>query len=166
MVYHELIQHDVLITLLIVHGLAAFLLLGALTHQAIAVWVPPHSRVHDFPGYIRAVAATHYVNACIAVYLVTFILGVVIYPDYKLTSLEVLDHQHWIKTLRGFEYKEDALGLGLALLPAYWYFWQPPLAKEHALTRAMVTSMLAFVAWWSFLLGHLANNVAGLGVRP
>jgi hypothetical protein len=51
----------------------------------------------------------------------------------------------------------------LAVLPAYWYFWQPALAEEHAFTRAMLTTLLAFIVWYGFLVGHLTNNVRGLG---
>ena len=43
-----LIQHDLLITLLILHGLAAFLLIGALTHQTISVWAPIHGHIDSF----------------------------------------------------------------------------------------------------------------------
>ncbi len=158
----RVIQHDILITLLIIHGLAAFLLLGALSHQVICVWAPVHSRVSNFVGHLRAVAGADYVNAAIVLYVVTFVLGVAIYPDYKLTSFDMLEQHGWIKTLYGFEYKEDALGLGLALLPAYWYYWQAA-QKEERLTRAMLTTLLTVITWWSFLLGHLANNLAGLG---
>lgn len=157
-----MIQHDVLITLLIVHGLAAFVLLGALSHQVICVWAPVHSRVSNFVGHLRAVAGSDYVNATVVLYVVTFILGVLVYPDYKLVSFDVLEHHGWMKTLYGFEFKEDSLGLGLALLPAYWYFWQPA-QKAERLARAMLTTLLTVIIWWSFLLGHLANNVSGLG---
>jgi hypothetical protein len=151
------------ITLLIVHGLAAFLLLGALLHQAVTVRAPVHRRVSTFVGHVRAVAGVDYVNAVVVLYIATFILGVIIYPDYKLTARPVLESHDWVKTLRGFEFKDDSLGLGLGLLPAYWYFWQQPLLPEHKLTRAMLTSILALIITWSFLAGHLANNLAGVG---
>jgi hypothetical protein len=37
------------------------------------------------------------------------------------------------------------------------------LREEYARTRAMLTTVLAFVVWWGFLVGHLANNIRGLG---
>jgi hypothetical protein len=51
----------------------------------------------------------------------------------------------------------------LALLPAYWYFWRQPLDESDAMTRKLLTALLAFIVWWAFLAGHIANNIRGLG---
>ena len=59
--------------------------------------------------------------------------------------------------------KEDFVAIGLALLPAYWVCWRRPRADEPALTRAALTSVLAFIVWWSFLIGHVMNNIMGFG---
>jgi hypothetical protein len=53
--------------------------------------------------------------------------------------------------------------IGMATLPAYWYFWRQPLADQHARTRAALTALLAFVVWWNFLVGHILNNIRGFG---
>lgn len=151
-------------TLLIVHGLAAFLLLGALTHQTISVWIPIHVHVSSFFDRTRAVSAKNYGAAIIVLYIVTFVLGMIVYPDYKLTANNVLVAQHWDKANMSFEFKEHALALGLALLPAYWFYWRPPLLPERDFIRAMLTSILTFVSWVGFLVGHVLNNIAGLGV--
>jgi hypothetical protein len=29
--------------------------------------------------------------------------------------------------------------------------------------RAVLTAVIAFVVWWSFLIGHFMNNVRGFG---
>jgi hypothetical protein len=158
------IQHDLLITLLIVHGLAAFLLLGAVTHQAISVWAPLHGRIDSFFDRTRAVSAKNYGAAIIWLYVVTFLLGCIVYPDYKLTASTVLTSKGWSKSLESFEFKEHILAIGLGLLPAYWYYWRLPLVPERDFVRAMLTSVLAFVVWVGFLVGHILNNVAGLGV--
>jgi hypothetical protein len=63
-----------------------------------------------------------------------------------------------------FEVKEHFAAIGLGLLPAYWYYWRLPLAPEHARTRAMLTSILAFIVWFGFLVGHVLNNIRGFGV--
>jgi hypothetical protein len=63
-----------------------------------------------------------------------------------------------------FELKEHFAAIGLGLLPVYWYYWQQPLVPEHARTRAMLTSILAFAVWFSFLVGHVLNNIRGFGV--
>jgi len=152
------------VTLLIAHGLAAFLLLGALTHQTISVWVPIHAHVSSFFDRTRAVSARNYGAAIVVLYIVTFVLGMIVYPDYKLTASNVLTAQHWTKSLQSFEFKEHVIAIGLGLLPAYWYYWRLPLVPERDFVRAMLTSVLTFVSWVGFLVGHVLNNVAGLGV--
>ena len=54
--------------------------------------------------------------------------------------------------------------VGLGILPAYWYFWRQPLADDHSRTRALLTATLAFIVWWSFLVGHILNNMRGFGL--
>jgi len=51
----------------------------------------------------------------------------------------------------------------LALLPAYWWFWRRPLDAKDAVTRKLLTALLAFIVWWAFLAGHIVNNIRGLG---
>ena len=157
-------HHALWITLLIVHGVAAFLLLGAVTHQVICVWAPVHARVSNFVGHVRAVAGVDYVGAIIVLYLFTFVLGAFIYPEFKITDWDYLVKGSFHKSVDGFEFKEHFLAIGIAILPAYWYSWRTPLNLEHALTRAMLTTILAFISWWGFIVGHVLNNIKGLGV--
>ena len=152
------------VTLLILHGIAAFLLLGGLTHQTLSVWIPVHRHIDSFFDRARAVSAKNYSVAIIVFYVVTFAIGMVIYPDFKLTGNKVLTAHHMTKTLQGFEFKEHVLAIGLALLPAYYYYWRPPLAHERDTVRAMLTSVLAFISWAGFIVGHVVNNVAGLAI--
>ena len=151
------------ITLLIVHGLAAFMLLGAVTHQALGVWLPARGKSASFVNRLRAVPPTSYVNAIVVLFLTTAILGGIIYTNYRIGARLTLERGRFWKTFGAFELKEHIVTIGLAILPAYWYFWRTPLRAEYARTRAMLTTVLAFVVWWGFLVGHLANNVRGLG---
>jgi len=151
------------ISLLIAHGLAAFMLLGAVTHQALGVWLPARSNAATFVNRLRAVPPTSYVNAIVVLFLATAILGGIIYTNYRIGARLTLERGRFWKTFGAFELKEHIVTIGLAILPAYWYFWRAPLHKEYARTRAMLTTVLAFVVWWGFLVGHLANNVRGLG---
>src|SRR5580765_1285989 len=58
-----------IVFLLILHGLLAVALLGAITHQAISAWAPANrASVGTFIGRMRAVPATSYVNAVIVLY--------------------------------------------------------------------------------------------------
>ena len=69
---------------------------------------------------------------------------------------------HW-QALGLFDIKEHFVSVGLALLPAYWVCWRRPRADESARIRAALTAVLAVIVWWSFLIGHVLNNIRGFG---
>ena len=147
--------------LLIVHGLLAVALLGAVTHQTASVWLPARKPAGSFAGRFRAVAAAGYANGIVVLYLCTFVVGAIIYPEFRISIRGVIDEMDIPVALGSFELKEHFAVVGLALLPAYWFFWRPPFADAHARTRALLTALLAFIVWWNFLVGHVVNNVRG-----
>src|SRR5947207_2105501 len=77
--------------LLIVHGLLAVALLGAVTHQTISVLVPGRKTADSFVGRMRAVSAPSYVSAIIFLYVATAILGGIIYAEYRMAVRVVLE---------------------------------------------------------------------------
>jgi hypothetical protein len=149
--------------LLIVHGLLAVALLGAITHQTASVWLPARKPAGSFVGRFRSVPAPSYANAIIVLYVCTAILGGVIYAEYRITVRLVLEQLELWKANGVFELKEHFAAIGLGMLPAYWFYWRAPLAQEHTRTRAILTAMLAFIVWWNFLAGHILNNIRGFG---
>jgi hypothetical protein len=149
--------------LLIVHGLLAVALLGAITHQALSVWVPASKPAGSFVGRFRGVASGSYVNAVIVLYVLTTVLGAIIYPEYRLNVRLVLEQLELRSQNGAFELKEHFAVVGLAMLPAYWYYWRQPLAADNARSRAVLTAILAFIVWWNFLVGHILNNIRGFG---
>jgi hypothetical protein len=149
--------------LLIAHSLTAVALLGALTHQAISVLWPAQARTGSFVSSLRSVPSMTYTNAVIALFVVTAILGSIIYTEYRL-SIRVTLQDYRLHVPEGaFELKEHVAAIGLGLLPAYWFYWRPSLAKAHATTRTIVTALLAAIVWYSFLTGHVLNNIRGFG---
>jgi len=150
-------------TLLIVHALLAVTLLGAITHQAVSVWMPVRSKAGNFVSRFRAVPSTSYVTAIIVLYLVTFLMGAWIYTQYRFTARLALEQLRFFKTVGVFEMKEHLATIGLILLPAYWAFWRRPLSEEFAAARKQVTLLLAILVWANFLIGHVANNARGMG---
>jgi len=151
-------------TLLIIHGLLALALLGAITHQAVAVVVPARKAAGGFVVRFRAVPATVYATAIVVLYVLTFIMGAWIYAKYRTAVRIPLEQLGYWKTHGSFELKEHVAAIGLALLPAYWYFWRQPLAAEYAGTRKWLTVLLAATVWYCFLVGHIVNNVRGFGI--
>ena len=151
------------IALLIVHGLIAVALLGAITHQTASTWLPARKPAGSFVGRFRAVGAASYTNAIIVLYVCTFLLGAIIYPEFRVSIRGVLEELDVPAAMGSFELKEHFAVVGLALLPVYRYFWRLPLAEEHGRTRRVLTTILAFVVWWNFLVGHVVNNFRGYG---
>jgi hypothetical protein len=149
---------------LIVHGLLAVALLGAITHQVLSVWAPARKPAASFVGRFRSVPVTSYTNAIVVLFLCTaFLGGILIYPDFRLSVRPPLEQLGLWPALGVFDLKEHFTVVGMATLPAYWYFWRAPLIQQHARTRAMLTALLAFVVWWNFLVGHILNDIRGFG---
>jgi len=152
-----------IVVLLIVHGLLAVALLGAITHQA---WSVAPRRVPvgppSFVGRFRSVDSGGYATAVVVLFVVTAIGGALLYPQYRLdvrTALEDLQ----LRAANGvFEIKEHLVAIGLGLLPTYWLYWKAPLVPEQAAARRYLTWLLAFFVWWGFLVGHVLNNIKGL----
>jgi hypothetical protein len=148
-------------TLLIIHGLLAVALLGAITHQAAAACWPAKNK-NSLLASFRSVTGPRYTAANIALYLVTALLGAIVYPTYRLAVRPYLESaQLW--TINGtFEVKEQFVAIGLGMLPLYWLVWRTPLDAKLASARAAITALLCFIVWYSFLVGHVLNNVRGL----
>lgn len=146
------------ITLLILHGLAAVVLLGGLTHQ-VAASVPVGRSVTGFLSRYRAVDGSVMANAIVLAYLVTFILGTLIYPTYRLDVRIALVEMRLPWAIGLFEIKEHWAAIGLASLPLYRHLWR---SGEAPAGRSMLTALLALVVWFNFVVGHLLNNLRGL----
>jgi hypothetical protein len=153
--------------LLIVHGLLAVTLLGALTHQAFAV-APSMGRAagtgspRSFLARFSGVNAAAYANPIIVLFVLTTVLGVLLYPDYRIDVRWALESMQMKRANGAFEIKEHLVAVGLGLLPAYWLAWSTPLQPEHTTTRRCLTWMLTLFVWWGFLVGHVLNNIKGL----
>jgi hypothetical protein len=148
--------------LLIIHGILAVFLLGAITHQAIGVAWPVTKRAPGFISAARSVNGMNYTNVVIGLFVVTFIIGTIIYPTYRLNVRTVLQEYRLFRPEGSFELKEHFLATGLMLLPAYWYFWHKA-NENNRVTRAVLTLILTFDVWWGFITGHVINNIRGFG---
>jgi len=147
------------VVLLLLHGLSGMLLLGAITHQAVAVWWPGPPAESAWWRSLRAVHARRYVVAVIVLFALTAGLGALIYVPFRTrVRFEFLDaHAPWATGL--FEIKEHGGAIGLALLPAYWAVWRDPGERAG---RRSITSLLLLVSWWNYLAGQVVNNLRGL----
>jgi flagellar biosynthesis protein FlhB len=148
--------------LLIIHGILAVFLVGAITHQAIGAALPVAKRGGGFFSAVRGVNGVSYTNAVIVLFAATFALGCIIYPAYRINVRTALQEYRLFKPEGMFEMKEHLLALGLALLPVYWFLWRGA-SSANRVARTVVTAILAVAVWWSFLTGHIINNIRGFG---
>jgi hypothetical protein len=93
--------------LAIVHGLVAVALLGAITHQTLAIWVPAGAKPGSFFARFRAVKSDAFANAVVVLYLLSAVLGAIVYLDFKVDIAPDLERDgHWL-ALGLFDLKED-----------------------------------------------------------
>ena len=149
--------------LLILHSLLAVALLGAVTHQAVSVWWPVKKRTASFVSGFRAVPSMTYTNAVIVLFILTGIVGAIIYTEYRVSIRVTLQDYRMHAPEGAFELKEHVASIALGLLPAYWYYWRRPVSAESASARAMVTGLLTCIIWYNFIVGHVVNNIRGFG---
>jgi hypothetical protein len=148
--------------LLILHGLMAVGLLGAITHQSFSVARKPVAPPRSFADRFRGVNSPAFTNAVVVLFIGTFVLGGLLYPRYRIDVRPSLEDLQLRAANGAFETKEHFAAVGLGLLPAYWLFWRLPLARDSARTRKYLTWTLAFIVWWNFLVGEVLNNIKGL----
>ena len=110
--------------LLILHGLVAVALLGAITHQTLAAWTPSNAHPRSFFARFRAVQPAGYANAIVGLYLGAALLGAIVYLYFKVDIQPDLERdRHW-HALGFLDLKEDFVAIGFGLLPAYWISWR------------------------------------------
>jgi hypothetical protein len=148
---------------LLVHLIMAVGLLGALTHQAMAVALPVRRAAGGIVTRFRAVPAAGYATAVCVLYVLTFIVGSYIYTRYRIYIRIPLEQSGYYKTQGFFDFKEHVTSLGLLLLPAYWYFWKNGQNPDYETPRKMTTVVLAAMVWFLFIVGHVINNTRGFG---
>jgi hypothetical protein len=125
--------------------------------------VPSRHTAGAFFGRYRAVSSGSFANAVVVLYAVSALLGAVLYLPFRTEIRPDLQRAgHW-QALGLFDLKEHFVAIGLALLPAYWVCWRESRADEPSAPRAALTLILAFIVWWSFLIGHVTNNIMGFG---
>ena len=154
--------------LLIVHGLLAVALLGAITHQAMSVLMPVR-RVAGVVGEagivtrFRSVQGGGYATAVCVLWIVVYIFGSWLYTKFRMYVRIPIEAQGFWKTQGVFDLKEHVATIGLGLLPIYWFFWKNVRDPEYDSARKWLTVVLAAMVWYMFLVGHIVNNVRGFG---
>ena len=145
--------------LLIIHGVIAVFLIGAITHQALGTFWPRKPGQIDFVANARGIRPMIYVNTIIILYVVTFFLGAFLYPTYRVFVRPPLQDLQLTYAIGLFEIKENFAAIGLATLPSYWWFWKK--TNDYPTTRRALTAIFFGIIWYNFIAGHILNNVRG-----
>ena len=153
-----------IVVLLILHGLLAVALLGAITHQALSVvtTAPAANGRWNFVDRFRGVDATAYATPIVVLFAVTAIGGALLYPQYRIDVRPALEDTQNSAANGVFEIKEHLAAIGLGLMPVYWQFWRKANGPGTAPARRYLTWLVAFCVWWNFLVGHVLNDIRGL----
>jgi hypothetical protein len=151
-----------LVARLIVHGLLAVALLGAITHQLTGTLSRPSARGPRFLSYYAAVRPERFTRAVIVLFVLTLALGATLYPAYRVDVRIPFEEMSLGWAVGLFEIKEHIAGVGLGTLPLYAYVWRPELAASHRIDRCLVTLFFGAIAWFDFIVGHVLNNMRGL----
>lgn len=153
-----MIHGAALISMLILHGLVAVALLGAVTHQSVALLSSPRRAADGFAARYISVSSRNFPAAVATAYAINAILGALLYPAYRLDVRIPLEDMQLGWAIGLFELKEHFGGIGLALLPLYLWSWHGSDARG----RTGISLVLAFIVWFDFLAGHVINNIRGL----
>ena len=158
-----------IVVLLLLHGLLAVALLGAITHQALSVLPLAAAKgQRTFFDRFRGVNGPAYATPIVVLFVVTAIGGALLYPQYRIDVRPALEDMRNSAANGVFEIKEHLIAFGLGLLPAYWQAWRLPDIAQGAhradavSARRALTWLLAFFVWWGFIVGHVLNNIRGL----
>lgn len=148
--------------LLMLHGLMAVALLGAVSHQAASLFFRQQAAGGAFVARYSRIDAAGFVWPIFWLYLGVFVLGGLIYPSYRV-DVRIPFEELGLRWAVGlFEIKEHAAGIGVGILPLYVVLWRSAGDQSSITNRRMVTAFLAGVIWFDFVAGHLLNNIRGL----
>ena len=125
--------------------------------------MPTRAPPSSFFARFRAVPSASYANAIVVLYALSALLGALLYLPFRIDIRPDLERAgHW-QGLGLFDLQEHFVAIGMALLPAYWVCWREKCPEDSSRTPAALTLILAFIVWWSFLIGHVLNNIMGFG---
>ena len=88
-----------------------------MTHQTLAVWATVDARRGSFVGRFRSVPSGSFANAVVVLYVVSALLGAILYLYFRVDVRPELERAgHW-HVLGFFDLKEHFAAIGLACYP-------------------------------------------------
>src|SRR5579871_1196313 len=155
----EIFLHGATRPLLVLHALLAFALVGAATHLVIVSVQLSRGRLHL--GRLARI----YAQVIGATFAGAFLIGLLIYPDYRyhVRGLYLDRYERWASNL--FDIKENLGALGLPLALALFFVGRRFEPKEEPALVPYLT-FLSIAVWavavTSALSGLVVTSVKGL----
>ena len=146
--------------LLVLHAASAIVLIGSTTHNGIL------AVRHLLGSPVRPRLQRLYVRVLGWAYLVTFVLGLVAYPAFRLGVRAAYLDEHVPLATGFFEVKEHWLAIGLVVLACYW-----PMSRtirvgrrtSDALLYHFLGIILLVIVWLAMLTGLLLVAIRPVG---
>jgi hypothetical protein len=142
----------------VLHAMAAIVLIGASTHHALIAI-----------GYLRGTFKERlgriYAATVAVAYGITFVLGLVAYPSfrYHVRGLYLDRYEPWASNL--FDTKENFAALGLPLVIAAFVLsraMNPKEDKALAQGYAAIVVLAATIVWFSVISGLVVTLTRGM----
>jgi hypothetical protein len=151
------------LVLLLCHMLMAVALLGALSHQAASLFMRSRVSGDYFVARYARVNDFRFSRAIVVLYVGVLLLGSVLYPTYRVDVRIPFEEMGLRWAVGLFEIKEHAAAIGLGILPLYAFVWRSSAGQNYMRDRRMITALLALIVWHDFIVGHILNNIRGVG---
>ena len=156
-------EHDIAFegaapALVILHALAAIVLIGASTHHAIIA-------VGYLRGRFKVRLGRIYAAVAAIAYAVTFVLGLVAYPAfrYHVRAIYLDRYEAWASNL--FDTKENFAALGLPLVLGAFVLSRVMKPDEDTGVRVGYAAMVvlaAAIVWFSLISGLVITQTRGV----
>jgi len=144
--------------LVVLHAVAAIVLVGAATHHAIVA-------VGYLRGSYKVRLARIYAPTVAVTWLVTFALGLLSYPTFRYATRALyLDrYESWASNL--FDLKEHTAALGIPLVLGTFVLSRlidPKQDRALARAYAAIVVLVAAIVWFDVLAGLLITTAKGV----
>jgi hypothetical protein len=156
----EVFLHAARRALTVLHTASAVVLLGAATHHALLM------RFYLRGRFERVALEKTYAKVLCAAYAVTFALGALLYPSYRVHVRGYYLDRFAPAYARLFDLKETyaSLALFVALgLGALAFTWRPREEPHIAPIASVMSFVVCAVVWLDAVVGVLVMTVRGMG---
>ncbi|MEZ4299196.1 MAG: hypothetical protein R3B70_29875 [Polyangiaceae bacterium] len=156
----EVFLHGARRVLVLLHTAGSVVLLGAATHHLLLM------RFYLRGRFERAALEKTYAKVVGAAYAITFAIGALVYPSYRVHVRGFRLDRLAPEYARLFDVKETWAALALFVvggLAALAYAWRPKEEPHLAPIVAAMSFVVCAVVWFNAIVGVLVVSVRGIG---